>query len=280
MTDTHHTAAYTRELEVASELAREAGDIALRCRASTLSVDMKPGNEPVTDGDRAASKHIVAGLQAAFPSDVIISEESADDLRRLTHDRVWYVDPIDGTKDYVRGEEGFCVMIGLAKHAQPVLGVLFQPTAGGLFCAAVGHGASLTMPDGASQTLTCSTVDNINEVRLVVSKSHRTDKIDTIKSALGIQTEFNIGSVGLKIGLIALGERDLYVNPSSKCKSWDTCAPQAVLECAGGKLTDVYGRPLRYDIEDLTRPHGMVASNGHIHGSVVAKLSSLFTLEQ
>jgi len=154
--------------------------------------------------------------------------------------------------------------------------VLFQPTAGNLFTAADGHGAWLHPADGENQRLSCSTIDSMDKVRLVVSKSHRGKNIDTIKSALGINTEFNIGSVGLKLGLIALGERDLYVNPSPKCKSWDTCAPEAVLHCAGGTLTDLQGNRLRYDLPDLTRPHGMIASNGPIHDSVVSKLSKLF----
>ena len=86
----------------------------------------------------------------------------------------------------------------------------------------------------------------------------------------------NIGSVGLKLALIALGERDLYVNPFPKCKAWDTCAPEAILHAAGGRLTDTLGDPVRYDQTDLSRPRGLVASNGHVHAASLARLASLF----
>jgi 3'(2'), 5'-bisphosphate nucleotidase len=119
-------------------------------------------------------------------------------------------------------------------------------------------------------------VSEAGEIRLVASKSHRSDAIDRVKSALGIASELNIGSVGLKLALIALGERDLYVNPWPKCKAWDTCAPEAIIRAAGGVLTDLYGAPVRYDEADLGRLHGLVASNGHVHEAVIAQLSSLF----
>ena len=90
---------FQREIDVASELAREGGLLALKYRNGDLAVEMKPGDEPVTVADKASSALIVKGLEKAFPEDVIISEENADDLRRLKAERVWYVDPIDGTKD-------------------------------------------------------------------------------------------------------------------------------------------------------------------------------------
>ena len=104
--------------------------------------------------------------------------------------------------------------------------------------------------------------------------------IDEVKTALGIKNEFNIGSVGLKLGLIALDERDLYVNPSSKCKGWDTCAPEAILHHAGGRMTDVHGELLRYDVEDTHHKRGLVASNGPLHAGVVAKLAPVFPTDR
>jgi 3'(2'), 5'-bisphosphate nucleotidase len=237
---------------------------------------MKPGNEPVTIADREASAIVVAALQGAFPADVVISEEAADDPRRNDPGaRVWYVDPIDGTKDFIRGAAGFAVMIGLCVDARPTLGVVYQPVGDRLFWAQIGHGAWSIDADG-ERPLTCSTVANLDEVRLVASKSHRTGQIDQVKDALGIVDEMNIGSVGLKIGLIALGVRDLYVNPSSQSKAWDTCAPEAILTAAGGRISDLWGKPLRYDVPDLRNSRGLIASNGVIHDAVLAKLAPIF----
>jgi 3'(2'), 5'-bisphosphate nucleotidase len=268
--------AYARELEVAERLALEAGALVLRFRDGDLDVEMKAGDEPVTAADNAASDLIVRELEAAFPDDVVISEERADNLDRLEAARVWYIDPIDGTKDFIRGESGFAIMIGLAEGAAPVVGVLYQPTADRLFLAAKGSGSWLVERGSAPQRLRCSDISDPAEIRLVASKSHRSRTIDRVKATLGIADELNIGSVGLKLGVIATGQRDLYVNAAGRTKLWDSCGPQVVLEQAGGRLTDLHGDPLRYDLEDTHNRKGLLASNGGVHDAVVAKLAPIF----
>jgi 3'(2'), 5'-bisphosphate nucleotidase len=265
-----------RELEVAREAAEKAGAIVLRYHRTDVVVHRKDGDEPVTRADHEASELILEILGRAFPDDVLVSEELTGDLQRVvTAKRVWFVDPLDGTKDFIRGNEGFAVMIGLCIDQRPRLGVVHQPVGHRTFLAAAGQGAVLDGPDGR-RALRCSDVDDLQEIRLVASKSHRTGKIDEVKSALGISDELNIGSVGLKLGLIALAERDLYVNPSSHSKAWDTCAPEAILTEAGGVMTDLWGGPLRYDDPDVRNRRGLVASNGRLHDAVLARLRPLF----
>ena len=277
--DSHGLAGpYGDELRAAATLAEAAGSLVSRLREgsdASLNVEMKPGDEPVTIADRAASDLIVAGLEQAFPDDVVISEERAVGARRT--DRVWYVDPIDGTKDFIRGADGYAVMIGLCDGGArvPVMGVVHQPTSGRTFWA-TPLGAWMQAPGEAPHAMHVSSVTDPAHIRLVASKSHRTETIDRVKSLLGISDELNIGSVGLKLCLIALGERDLYVNPWPKCKSWDTCAPEAILARAGGKLTDTHGAPLAYSVDSLGREQGLIASNGLVHDSVVARLGALF----
>lgn len=267
---------FDREIAVAAELARRAGALILGYFGTGLSVDTKAADEPVTRADREASELIVKGLAAAFPADIIISEEAADDPRRLEPGhRVWFVDPLDGTRDFIRGRHGFSVMIGLALNARPRLGVVYQPHGDRLYTAAPGHGTVL-VDDRGSRTLRCSEINDLTQLRLVASHSHRTPEIDRIKQLLGIDNEMNIGSVGLKLGLIALGERDLYVNPSSRSSAWDTCAPEALLEQAGGRMTDLYGEPLRYDRSELKNLRGLVASNGLVHDEVIRRIAPLF----
>jgi len=248
----------------------------MKFHGAELAVERKAGNEPVTVADRQASELLVSGLREAFPDDVVISEENADDLRRLAARRVWYIDPIDGTQDFIRGEDGFCVMIGLCLDHRPAVGVIYQPLHDRLFAAAPRAGTWLAAPGIAPQQAHVSSVSDLSGVRLVASKSHRGASIDTVKSALGISSEINIGSVGLKLGIIALGERDLYVNPSSRTSSWDTCGPEALLVEAGGRLSDIEGKPLRYDSEMLHHKRGLIASNGRVHDAVVEKLAPLF----
>ena len=281
MSDAHLSPAPTAlaaELRLARRLARQAGALVVAIRdGGALGVEHKAGDEPVTVADRAASELIVAGLEAAFPDDVVISEERAIDPADASRAgaRVWLVDPIDGTKDYIRGTEGFAVMIGLIIDGRPALGVVYQPTRGGTFWAAPGLGAWFCLGDGPPRRLTVQPVADVEHLRLVASASHRTAAIDEIKTALGITNEHNIGSVGIKLALIALGERDLYVNPSSRCKAWDTCAPEAILVAAGGTMTDARGELLPYDRIDLGRPKGLVACGRDILPVVLARLATL-----
>jgi len=266
------TTNYRVELEVALELARDAGAEVVRIRSEgALAVELKPGDEPVTIADRRASEMIVAGL-ARF-GDPTISEESPVPAGAMAAPRHWFVDPIDGTKDFIRGSDGFSVMIGLVVAGVPVLGVVHQPTLHRTFFATPEGGFVDHL--GVRTALAVSTVHDATAARLVASASHRSDDIDRVKATLGIDDEQNVGSVGVKLALIAMGLRDLYVNPWPKTKAWDTCAPEAILVAAGGRLTDLFGTPIGYT-GALNHPRGLVASNGLVHDEVVAKIAPLF----
>jgi 3'(2'), 5'-bisphosphate nucleotidase len=269
-------ATYERELRTAIALAQAAGELVVAIRDQGLQVDYKSGEEPVTRADREASGYIVAGLLAAFPEDVVISEELEIDPARTSAARVWYVDPIDGTRDFIRGEDGFAVMIGLCLQGEPVLGVVHQPTAARTFFATAEAPAQVQHAEGTALLLQVSTTSDPSQCRLAASASHRSADIDRVKDLLGIRDELNVGSVGLKLCLIALGARDLYVNPAAKTKAWDTCAPQVILGAAGGKLSDLYGDPIDYRCADLRHHRGLVASNGVVHDSVTRQMAQLF----
>jgi len=262
------------ELVRAIELARTAGDLVRRLQGGELGVEMKPGDEPVSVADRRASELIVAGLEAAFPDDPVISEELPPTLGAFGAPRLWLVDPIDGTKDFIRGEDGYSVMIGLVSGGRPALGVVYQPAADRMFYA-TPDGAWVAA-GGAASPLAVSAVASAGEARLVSSRSHRSTDIDRAKAQLGIADEQTVGSIGVKLCLIAMGVRDLYLNPQTKTKAWDTCAPEAILVRAGGRLTDLRGAPIEYAGE-LEHRRGLVASNGRVHDEVVQKLAPLFS---
>lgn len=269
----------SRELETARRLAREAGRHARALQSTGLRVDLKPGDEPVTAADREASALIVDGLRAAFPDDAILSEEAVDETDRSRFDkpRVWMIDPIDGTKDFIRGEGGFATMIGLVVGTEVALGVVYQPALDRTYWAVRGEGAWLDGEDGAAATrLQVSAVNDLGSLRMVASKSHRDETIDRVREVLGITDETNVGSVGLKLTLIARGERDIYVNPQGKSKLWDACAPQIILTEAGGRLTDAHGSAIDYRAPALGLTRGLIATNGLLHDAVVARLASLF----
>lgn len=274
-----------RELDIAVELARRAGERIAALHGSGIAVETKDDQSPVTEADREANELIVAALAAAFPGDGILSEELPDDGSRLLRPRVWMVDPLDGTKDFIRGRDGFAVMIGLLDGARPALGVVYQPIGDKLYYATRGGGAFVQRGGalaggGAAATepvrLRVSEVRQPSEIRMVASKSHRSEAIDRVRAALGISDELNVGSVGLKLGLIAEGARDLYVNPAGHSKLWDACGPEAILVEAGGRLSDLRGAPLDYRGAELGNRRGLIASNGVLHDEVVARLATLF----
>jgi 3'(2'), 5'-bisphosphate nucleotidase len=264
---------FEHELARAIELARITGSEVAQLQRGALQVEMKPGDEPVTMADRRASEIIVAGLAASFPDDPIISEELVPAPGALGAPRLWLVDPIDGTKDFIRGEDGYSVMIGLVCDGVPTIGVVYQPAIDRLFYG--GPDGAFMVHEGQTTRLAVSQVTAVTEIRLVASKSHRSSDIDRVKQELGIANELNIGSVGLKLCVIAAGMRDLYVNPATKTKAWDTCAPEAILVAAGGRLSDLFGGPINYT-KELAHRRGLVASNGWVHDDVVTKLSALF----
>jgi 3'(2'), 5'-bisphosphate nucleotidase len=267
---------FNRELAVATQLARRAGERIRAMQRSDLAVDRKEDDSPVTAADREADAIIRGGLTSAFPDDALLSEETPDDGSRFAHDRVWMIDPLDGTKDFVRGQSGFAVMIGLLVGEAPALGVVYQPIGDKLYQASRGGGAWLSVGGADPVRLHVSAITETTQIRMVASKSHRTEAIDRVREKLGIQQELNIGSVGLKLGLIAEGERDLYVNPQGHSKLWDACGPEAILTEAGGRLTDAHGQPLRYRGRELGNIYGLIASNGLLHDAVVARLAEMF----
>ena len=268
---------YRRELEIARAVAVEAAALVSAYRGGgNLIIDSKAGNEPVTNADHAANTLIVARLRAEFPDDVVLSEEIPDDGSRLGRARVWMVDPIDGTRDFILGDDGFAVMIGLCVDGRPKVGAVSQPVTGKTYTGIAGVGAWLDRrdtPDAPRAVLRTSTLDRPPGIRLVASKSHRTPRVDAVRKALMIDDEMNVGSVGLKIGLVAESARDLYVYTGGRTKIWDTCGPEAILLGAGGWMSDMDGKPLAYTDEDLYNRRGIVASNGPLHDLVIATLA-------
>jgi 3'(2'), 5'-bisphosphate nucleotidase len=260
------------ELAVARQVASAAAALVKTYVGRPVRIDNKSGNEPVTEADHAANRLIVDRLAAVFPGDVILSEEIPDDGSRHGAARVWMVDPIDGTSDFILGDTGFAVMIGLCVDGRPLLGVVSQPSTGKTYSGVVGAGAWLQRDEGPPVAIRTSSLSSAPGIRLVASKSHRTPRIDAIRRSLAIQDEINIGSVGLKMGLVSEAARDLYIYTGGRTKIWDTCGPEAILSAAGGRVSDVDGRLLNYTDADLYNRRGIVASNGPLHEAAIAAI--------
>lgn len=264
-----------RELEVAERIARGAGDILRGFYRGEYDVGVKAGEEPVTEADRAANEYIVRALREEFPNDGILAEESSDIEGVADAARIWMVDPMDGTREFIDHTDEFAVMIGLAIEGLPVLGVVMQPATDVLYRGIVGEGAQEVRGTSVAP-LVCNATADFEKLRLIVSRSHMPKIVRQIADDLGIQDFLRSGSVGLKIGKISTGICDVYVHPVAGTKLWDACAPEAVLHAAGGRITDCDGNPLVYDPGNLINERGLLASNGSVHEQLVDAVSAYY----
>lgn len=232
---------FSPELSVACGLAREAGALLLAHRRAGFTVEHKTGaDDPVTIADREASALIMTALAAAFPDDGRLSEEEPDDRARLNHDRVWIVDPIDGTKEYSTGLPDYCVSIGLAVGGQPVLGVVYAPETDELFTGVVGQGAFLNgQPVPAPHAGP--------DWRIAVSDTEHSRELHAAPLS-GMKPS---GSIALKLARIAAAHADATFTMSPRSE-WDIAAGHALLRAAGGDLTRRDGRAVTYN---QPRPH-------------------------
>jgi len=213
---------------------------------------------PVTEADRAAELVILAALARAAPGVPVIAEEEVAAGRIPTHgDTYFLVDPLDGTKEFVRGGDDYTVNIGLIAEGRPLLGVVFAPATGRLHGGIVGDGAWLDEGSGRAAIRTRTRAEN---VAAVASKSHLTQStVDYLEAAVGACDYVSVGS-SLKFCIVAEGEADIYprLSPTSE---WDTAAGHAVLLAAGGRVDGLDGSPLAYGKKAFLN-RGFVATGG------------------
>lgn len=270
---------YQREIEVATEVGRAAGAVLLEHYNSPFLVEQKINAldeiEEVTAADREANELIVDRLRKEFPDDGILAEESSDSEHRLEKDRVWLIDPMDGTKNFIARDGDFAVQIGLAVAGESIAGVVYQPVRGVLYRAVRNGGAWIEDENNVAARLSVSSTIKPNEMVLASSRSHRSPRMERVVSEFGFKNEMRRGSVGVKIGLIAERLADLYLHLSPSTKQWDTCGPEIILAEAGGRLTDLFGQPLRYNGLRVDNRNGIVATNGAAHEMVIENLAPL-----
>jgi len=266
------------ELSIACELARVAGAAILEHYEGPLNIKQKnyaDDVEPVTQADTIANDLIVTGLKREFPDDGILAEESIDTEHRLEKSRVWMVDPLDGTNGFIDGNGDFAVQIGLVEDGAVALGVVYQPLSGVLYRAVRGGGTWIERPQFDPEKAQVSSKKTLSEMRLAASRSHRSPRMNSVVMQLGFRDEVQRGSVGIKIGLIIEQQCDVYIHLSSRTKQWDTCAPQVILTEAGGRITDLFGYPLNYNVPDVQNRNGLVASNSVSHDQIIETLAPL-----
>ncbi len=252
------------DLCVAAMAAWVGGVAACEHYDGQLEIEQKGENDPVTAADHAANRAILSVLGKERPIDRILSEESPPPAEEHRGGRLWVVDPLDGTKEFIAHNGEFSIMVGLAIGGHAFLGAVYQPAIDRLFAGFTSGGAWVVAGAQQSPEADRLSLPDVPEpqspIRFVRSRSHPDERLQKLASELGQTEEVISGSVGIKCALVALGEADLYVHPVPFLKEWDTCAPEAVLRGAGGSVTDCAGQPLLYGKSDPRQPGGIFAA--------------------
>lgn len=257
------------ELAIAVAAARAGGEIvAAHYARGAIDVETKADQSPVTAADRAASARIVDVIRAAFPADWILSEELPDDAARLAHRRVWIVDPLDGTRDFIARTGEFSVHVALAVDGEAAVGAVYLPVTETMYAAAAGGGAWRER-GGARDPLRVSAAGALSELRVGTSRLNAAGQLGRLLAAAGLDRRAVAMGASTKHMATAEGALDACINLSPGEQEWDTCAPEVILREAGGAFTDGDGRPFRYNQRDLAHHRGSIASNGACHAALV-----------
>lgn len=245
-------------LDAVSAIAVEAGRLAMgRFRGTFDQWEKAPGN-PVSEVDLAVDRFLAAELSRVDPEAGWLSEETADDAERLMRTRVWVVDPIDGTRDFVRGRPGWAVSIALVEGGRPLLGVLDAPARGEHWRALAGKGASLN-----GRPLLASQCDSLSGARVPADVLPKAD--------LDLVPVVKPNSIALRMAMIAADEADL-VAALRWGNEWDIAAAALIASEAGAVVTDAHGAPLRYN-STRGEAFGVLAAAAPIHSAAVERLA-------
>lgn len=265
--------AFSIELAV----AREA------CKAAAAAIEHlgpqgtipKPDGSPVTAADMRANEIILAALAARFPDDGVLSEESADTQDRLQKARVWIVDPLDGTRDFVHGTGQYAVHVALAIAGEATLGVVAEPAAGRLSWAVRGQGAFVEEGQQAPRRLLAAHAAAAGTWRVGTTRYAMSAAVQSFLDEEPKLTRVPMGA-STKMMALARGELEACVWLSGAEKEWDTCAPEVIVKEAGGCVTDAFGQPFIYNKRDVVHHRGILASHADVHPALVARAARFF----
>lgn len=258
-------------------IAKEAGAVVLSHYGAALMVDFKGPSNPVTAADREANTLICERLAQRFPGVPVVAEESAPETftGHAMAEAVFFVDPLDGTKEFIAHTGEFVIMLGMIEGGRARHGVVYSPVTGSAWLGSVGTGACGVARDGARQALRPSNQRSLAGATLVAARSRKRGRVASVLESWGVARVLSVGSAGLKGAHVASGLADLYLSPGSAGMRWDACAIDALVRAAGGEFTNAHGQAIDYRSTDLNNRKGLLASNGHLHAAVLEQLQTL-----
>jgi 3'(2'), 5'-bisphosphate nucleotidase len=253
------------EVSLAMTAATKASKAVMDVYNSEFRSEFKADDSPITKADLQSNEIIKEILS---DSDLpILSEEDIDAKERLNHKRIWIVDPLDGTSDFVNKTGEFTIMIGLVENKKPILGLICRPTTNTLFLAQKGNGA-YKLENNFWQKLAVSKTTDLVKCKAVGSRFHLSEQEKKFFASLGVSSFESRGS-SLKVAEICMGLADLYFTTSNMIKHWDTCASYCLVTESGGKMTDMLGKEILYNTEKVNHENGLLVTNGLVHDQIV-----------
>ncbi len=251
---------YVRELEVAKKAAVLAGQAIMEIYGSgDFGIESKADHSPLTLADKAANRIIVDMLKESFPEHAVLSEEEQDDLKRLENDLCFVVDPLDGTKEFIKRNGQFTVNIALSYKHRTVMGVIYVPVTGELYYAAQGSGCFMEVDDQIIKLHVSGEKKEKSQLNVVMSNSHGAKEMSALLEKYNIKNFIKVGS-SLKGCMIARGEADVYYRYGPTME-WDTAAMQCIVEEAGGILRQMDDSEMFYNREDSLNSKGFYILN-------------------
>ncbi len=262
--------------EIALSAAREASALVMGVYAEPFEVAYKGKNDPVTRADHESNALLVDRLSSAFPGVPIVAEESdpATYAGFADADAIWFVDPLDGTREFVAKNGEFAVMIGLAEHGRATVGVITAPAWGRAFVGVVGEGAWEVAADGSRRPIHVSSRGVLDGASMVVSRSRTPPQLAALATSIG-RAPVILGSSGLKAVVVATGDHDIYLQPGRAGMRWDACSSDALVRAAGGQFTDQGGATIDYATPELVNANGLLATNGLLHERIMEALARI-----
>lgn len=233
------------ELLAAAEFARDlvarAAPVAHAMQGKVSHREKGGGDGPVSEADYAIERILLDGLRERFPLDPVLSEESAPP-EHVHVPRLWCIDPLDGTREYLQGLPEYAVMVGLLLEGRPAVGAMALPGTGEVFWGGEGIGAWR-----GADPLALPAAPPLARATAIHSRKHRGPRLQAALRRLGVGSTIAAGGVGYKVAQILNGRAHLYVHPRGGVQWWDSVAPAAILLAAGGGFATGRGRPMRYE---------------------------------
>jgi len=249
---------YEEELAVAEKAAREAGAVVMELFKGKFDVHEKSKNNPVTTADLEANRIIREKIKKAFPGDGWLSEEDQDTRDRLARSRIWIVDPIDGTKEFIEGVSEFAISIAFVVEGRPQIAIVHNPAEDRFYSAACGEGAYLN-----DQPIRIGPREQVDGALLLVSRSEPQKRFQVFIDHCGIK---RVGSIANRLARVAAGDGDATVT-FRNIHEWDICAGVLMVEEAGGTVVDGEGHTMTFNRE-LPTHRGVIAANGFLTGGL------------